>query len=112
MGKGGDLGTQCATSSHLTFGSPALFLIFGSKALDLGILATEKTLVMQLAEVELVADGLELGTNPIPKKGSARNTSDGIPRVRVCGESAGAYASSTSMSSFSVRELRRAAIAS
>lgn len=69
VGEGGNLSTQCTSSRSLIVGGSALFLVLGSETLDLGVLATEETLVMKLTRVKLLANRLEF--SPKPKLGLA-----------------------------------------
>lgn len=64
MGKGRDLRTQRSAADRFVVGSSALLLVLGGQALDLRVLAAKKTLVMELAGVELLANSLELYTEP------------------------------------------------
>lgn len=106
MGEGRDLRTQSSAADRFIIGSSALLLVLGGQALDLRVLAAKETLVMKLAGVKLLADSLKLYTESRVHM-LVKLT---LQLLHLGGGKA--YASSRSVSTFSLRGFPLAAMTS
>lgn len=66
VGERGNLGTQGTAAGSFTLRSAALFFIFGSQALDLGVLAAKECFVVQFASFVFFAECFQFGAEAVP----------------------------------------------